>query len=328
MLFKVEEDYGAGVEVSSAGDIFRRDVQDAGLGGQNEKSVFPQGPAGGPEAVPVQGRAGRDAVGEGQGGGAVPGFHQRGVVFVEGSDVMPHMILRAPGLGHEHQYGVGGIVAGIDEELEDVVEAEGVRGAFTKERQDFLKIVSQKRGTKRGKPGSHGVQVSLDGVDFAVVGQKPERMGQFPAGEGVGGETLVDKDQGSLKLLVREVGIEFLQLRRDEKTFVDDSARREGAEEGALAFLFQHSSQNEEFSLQFLSVADGIKSYEKLLYSRHAGSRHCAYGLGLYGDVAPAEDSVAVLIKHALYERFFVLLFEDHGHGVLAERRKARDLFF
>ena len=183
---------------------------------------------------------------------------------------MPHMILRAPGLGHEHQYGVGGIVAGIDEELEDVVEAEGVRGALRKERQDFLKVVSQKRGRERGKPGSHGVQVSLDGVYFAVVGQKPERMGEFPAGEGVGGETLVDQDQGSLKFFVREVGIEFLQLRRDEKTFVNDSAGGEGTEERVLAFLFQHSSQNEEFSLQFLSVADGIESYEKLLYGGHA----------------------------------------------------------
>ena len=152
-------------------------------------------------------------------------------------------------------------------------------------------------------------------------------MGEFPTGEGVGGETLVDQDQGSLKLFVREVGIEFLQLRRDEKTFVDDSAGREGAEERALAFLFQHSSQNEEFSLQFFSVANGIESYEKLLYCRHAGSRHCAYGLGLYGNVAPAEDSVAALIQCFFDQRFFVLLFEDHGHGVLAERRKARDLF-
>ena len=41
--------------------------------------------AGGPQAVAVEGRADLAAVGEGDGGGAVPGLHQRGVVFVEGA---------------------------------------------------------------------------------------------------------------------------------------------------------------------------------------------------------------------------------------------------
>lgn len=172
------------------------------------------------------------------------------------------------------------------------------------------------------QPGPHGVQVAFDGVYLSVVGQKAERMSQFPARESIGGETLVDQDQSGSQILFRQVGIESLQLRRDEKPFVNDGAGGKGAEEGALAFLFQHSSQNEELSFEFAAVAHGIEGDEKLLYRGHAGSRYGAYRFGLHGNVAPAEDAVTAFFQRRFDQILFIRFFKDHGHSVLAEWRK------
>ena len=177
---------------------------------------------------------------------------------------------------------------------------------------------------QRRQPGAHGVQVAFYGVYFSVVGQKAERMSQFPAWESVGGETLVDQYQSGGQIFFRKVGIEFLQLRRDEKTFVNDSAGGEGAYESAFALFLQDSSQNEKFSLQFAAVAYGIESQKKLPYHRHSGPGHLAYGFGLYGDFAPADYAVTVLPERLFDKRGLVGMLEDHGDSVLPQGRKVR----
>jgi hypothetical protein len=63
--------------------------------------------AGGPQAVAVERRPDHAAVGEGDGRGPVPRFHQGGVVFVEGLFVRRHGVVPVPGLGHQHRHGVG-----------------------------------------------------------------------------------------------------------------------------------------------------------------------------------------------------------------------------
>ena len=99
MLGEVEPEHGAGLQAALAGDVLGRDVENAGLGGEHEEPLLGEGPAGGAEAVAVQRGAHARAVGERDGGGTVPGFHERGMVFVEAAYVVAHVVFGTPGLG-------------------------------------------------------------------------------------------------------------------------------------------------------------------------------------------------------------------------------------
>ena len=142
---KVEIDHRAWLDAAVPDDVLRVDVQDAGLRGEHEEVVPGERPAGGTEAVPVEGRARRDAVREGHGGGAVPRLHERGVVLVEAAHVMAHVVLGAPGLRHQHEHRVGGIAAGCDEKLEHVVERRRVGLTVLDKREDLPEVVPEER---------------------------------------------------------------------------------------------------------------------------------------------------------------------------------------
>ena len=60
---------------------------------------------------------------------------------------------------------------------------------------------------------AHVVQISPQGVYFAVVGKVAERLSQLPSRESVGAVPLVDEGNCSLKILVGEIREEFAKLR-------------------------------------------------------------------------------------------------------------------
>ena len=100
-----------------SGDILRLDRKHADLGGHDEEVVLGDQIARRAEAVAVQRGADDASVGEGDGGGAVPGFHQRGVVLVEGALVRVHGRVGVPGFRDEHGHDVGQGAAGEREQL-------------------------------------------------------------------------------------------------------------------------------------------------------------------------------------------------------------------
>src|SRR5947209_13697764 len=54
------------------------------------------------------------------------------------------------------------------------------------------------------------------------------RVRQLPAGEGIGGEALVNQRKRRLRAGVEQVLVEAADLRREQQALVDDGARREG----------------------------------------------------------------------------------------------------
>src|SRR3712207_7749585 len=62
---------------------------------------------------------------------------------------------------------------------------------------------------QQGFPGPHPVAVALDGVDLAVVGDHPIRVGEFPRREGVGGEPGVHQDRKSTRLNSSHANISY-----------------------------------------------------------------------------------------------------------------------
>ena len=140
------------------------------------------------------------------------------------------------------------------------------------------------------------VGVAAQGVDFAVVGDHAERLGQPPTGKRVRAVTLVDDGQGRPHPRVGQVGIIGEQLRREEHALVDDRAaghRRHVEVVGRRAERLGHAA--------FDPLADDVKpplqlfvfpplaADKRLPNDRLGRSRQLAQAAVLGGHVAPAE---------------------------------------
>ena len=178
----VDQEHAARFEAALVNDFLGRDRQDADLGGHDDQVVLGHNVAAGPQAVAVEHGADGLAVGEAHGGGAVPGLHQAGVILVEVLLDPGHRLVIFPGLRHEHHHGVGGAVAGLDEQLNGVVQAGGVAEPLADDGQELGDVARlEDAPLEQRLAGPHPVDVAAEGVDLAVVSDHPVRVGQLPS---------------------------------------------------------------------------------------------------------------------------------------------------
>ena len=231
-------------------DVLGGDVENAGFGGEHEKPRLRERPPGRAQSVAVQCRAQARAVGKADGSGAVPRLHQGGVVFVERAHVVAHMVFRAPRLRDEHHHRVRRIASGRDEQLEHVVQRGRVGLSAVDDRQQLLQLVAEQRRDERAFARGKGVEVALQRVDLAVVGDGAERMREFPGRERVRGIALVDDRERRNEIRIGEVGVELLDLRGEQKPLVDDRLRRAGADVGLRGRLLDLPADDVEPPLE------------------------------------------------------------------------------
>ena len=223
----IDEEHAAGLQAAFLANVFGGDVDDAGFGGEDDEVVLGDDVAAGAQAVAVERGADDAAVGKGDGGGAVPGFHEGGVVLVEGALVLVHVGIAGPGFGDEHGHDVGKGAAGLVEEFDGVVEGGGVAAAGNDDGKEIFDLVAVKRMADDGLARVHPAHVAADGVDFAVVGDVAVRVGELPAGEGVGGEALVDKRERAGDEGIGQLEVKLFNLGREHQALVDDGAAGE-----------------------------------------------------------------------------------------------------
>jgi hypothetical protein len=188
--------------------------------------------------------------------------------------------------------------AGEIEEFDGVVERRRVRAAGFDNGEDLLQIVAPDAGGHDGLAGGHPVGVAADGVDFAVVAEVAERVGEGPSGEGVRGEALVDHGQGRDAFGVGEVLKELLDLGGEEEPFVDDGAAAERgdveevlvADVGGADFVFDALADDVEFAFELDFGEGGGAADEDLFDVGLGGAGDAADGVDVEGGVAPAED--------------------------------------
>jgi hypothetical protein len=187
------------------------------------------------------------------------------------------------------------------------------------------------RSSPNRLPGAHPVAVSAQRVDLAVVAERSERLSEIPGRPGIRAVALVHERQRAHEALVAQVGVERLDLGREQEPLVDDRARREAAGEEVVVVLLvpepllELLPDHEELALERVVVRDhpGAPD-EDLADHRHGAPRQLADVLGVDGHVAPAEQLLPLVADHPL-DRLLaaltalrVLREEEHADAVVA----------
>ena len=132
-------------------------------------------------------------------------------------------------LGHQREQRGLERPAGRDQQLERLVERPRVRHARREEgtgRAEAVGRVPAARGDAGVvAPAADRLAVAAHGVDLAVVGDVPERLGERPHGLRVGGVALVEQGEREVDRR-REVGEQAGEAAAGDEALVDDGLRR------------------------------------------------------------------------------------------------------
>ena len=321
-LFKVAVDHLAGFEPALADDFGGFEVKHSGFGGEHENAVFRQGVTGGAESVAVEDCAGIHTVGERDGGGAVPRFHQGGVIIEKSADVASEMIVLSPCLRDQHQHGVRQAASGGDEELEHIVETCRVALPRVNQREKLLHIIAEFFAFEERFPAAELVEIPAQGIDFAVVRKIAERMRKLPCGEGVGAVTLVNQRERAFKVRIVEIWIESVDLGRKEESLVYDAPAGTARNIAVRQAFFNEAAHNEQFALEDSLRLEFFAADEDLADQGTGLARRRADAFGMNRNVAPEKDASPFGGDDAFDPRLLVSAAEQHCHAVGALCRK------
>ena len=133
-------------------------------------------------------------------------------------------------LRHQKRLHHGCRATGADQHLEHIVQRRGVGATRLDHRLDQPVILAERVRGHADLVALHPVDVALQRVDLAVVGQHAEGLGQAPFREGVGGITLVEDGDRAGEPRIPQVGIEVVDMLRQEHALVDQGPGGEGAD--------------------------------------------------------------------------------------------------
>ena len=296
-LLEVDQEDLPGLQAAEPLHVGGVDGEHAGLRAQDDEAVVGLNPASRAQAVAVEGGAHDPTVGEADSRRSVPRLEQARVEGVEALQLVGEVVTVAVGLGDHHHRRVRQRAPAEHQQLEDVVEGGRVRTAGADDRHDLLEVVAEQLTGQLALAGPHPVDVPHEGVDLAVMGDHPERVGQLPAREGVGREPGVDQRERGGEPLVLQVGVEAADLVGDQHPLVDAGPRREarGIEVRAGGQL-DYAPDHVALALEGLLVLgeSGAGGDEALADLRPRSVGGTPDEVGVYGDVAPPEEDLAL----------------------------------
>ena len=341
-FLQVDEQHLARLQPPFARDLLLGDRQHSAFRGHDDQIVVGDAEAGGPQAVAVERRADLPAIGEGDGGGAVPGFHQGGMIFVEGAPFRLHPRV-GPGLWDEQHHRMRQRVTAGQQQLERVVEAGRVGLAVRDNRPHLVEIGAEQWRFQRPPACVHPVHVAAQRVDFAIMGNEPIGMRKPPAREGVGRETLMDHGQRRDGQRIPEVAVEVADLMREQHALVDQGPAGEGGDveigqaRKAAPFRLhvqrvQHLlADRQQLTLERVLISRiGAARDHRLRNPRHRRLRRDAEQSRIDRHLAPA-DQLLPFHPHEPFEALdrsgaagLVARQEAHRHRIIAGRRQAQ----
>ena len=306
---EIDQQHPSRLQAPLLDDLRLGDVEHADFGRHHDEVVVRDDEARRTQAVAIERCADLPAIGEGHRRGAVPGFHQRRVVFVERATVLVHQRIPGPRLGNHHHHRVRERIAAHDEQFERVVERGRIRLAFVDQRKELLQVVAEHLRRGRAFAGANPVEVAAQRVDLAVVTDEAERMREIPRRERVRREALVDHRQRRHHRFVGEVEIEAADLMGEQHALVDDRARRERRDVELLAV-----AERQRLDRVPCPLADDVQlAFERILAARLAAAadehladdrfdllRAFGEAFTIRGYIAPAEQNLPFCGNRAL----------------------------
>ncbi len=178
---------------SSAPDrVLRGEGDRPGLGRNGDKTITRDRERRRSKAVAIDHRADPNAVREDDRGGAVPWGEESGGPTPQRRDVRMRRASQGQRLGDRGQEGGGQVPAGGHQEFEPLVERERVGAARREKRPGRQKLGRDRLRAAIARAAADLLAIAADGVDLAVVGDEPERLGEAPHGMRVGRVALVE----------------------------------------------------------------------------------------------------------------------------------------
>ena len=168
------------------------------------------------------------AVGGNDGRRAIPWLHDGIRVAVQVAPVIGHGgCLLGPCLRDQQGLGHRRVAAGPHEKFEYRVQRSRVGGARGNHRLDVFGAIAEALVGEADLVRAHPVGVAAERVDFAVVGERAERLCEPPLREGVGGIALVEEDAARLEAFILQVGIKGGNLLGQHHSLVDPTDLQE-----------------------------------------------------------------------------------------------------
>ena len=300
----VDGDHLARPQAARFDDVFNGQAEQANFGGHHDHALAGDLIAGGPETVAVKRGGGDNAVREGDGGGAVPGLGEAGVILVEPAQLRVNVGHVLPGFWDQHHHGVEWITSRVDEEVERLVQRGAVGAAVGDAGRELGELVVPPGSGQLPIARLHPIAVADEGVDLAVVGEVAERLRQLPVGQRVGGEALMEQGQGRDRACILEVGVEAVELVRDHQALVDHGAGGHGndvAVKRALAVGALGAAAGQvDGPLEVIALQAGRTHHEKLFDPGQRLERRGAQDGGIRRNHAPADHLQAAAVSGLL----------------------------
>jgi hypothetical protein len=81
-----------------------------------------------------------------------------------------------------------------------------------------------------GFAGVNPVTIAPKRIDFAIVSDHAERVGEWPSGESIGAISLVEDGKGGLESGILEIEIKAFELSASQHSLVDDDSGAKGGD--------------------------------------------------------------------------------------------------
>ena len=175
-------------------------------------------------------------------------------------------------------------------QFDDVVQASRIGLTFGNNWQDALHIFFGKiRGGPVSFAGFEPVEVALQGIDLAIMGNKPERLSQLPGRESIGGKAGVYQSKRTHEARIGQIREIRAHLMTGQLTFIYHCFIRHRGKVEAN-FIFAHRTVNQvtgvvaeykKLPLKFVGVENIIRAGNEYLF--HFGFYRQCSGTNIFG---------------------------------------------